>query len=651
MKTKLALFFGTLAIFVGLQSTIAQNILFTYQGRMLDNGTNFTGTGLFQFALVTSLNANQTATATATNPVSGFITTINVTFGGSGYVTAPAVTISGGGGSGATATATVSSGMVTAVNINPGGNGSGYTSIPVVTIAPPPPNLSYTTYWSNDGTSGNGSEPASSVSLGVTNGLFTVVLGDTTIPNMGAISAALFNQPNLQLLIWFNDGIHGFAGLIPAQNLTPTPYAVFAGSASNLLGALPSSPVFSGTVTAGIFSGSGTNLTSLNASQLTSGTVPLARLTGLTSNQMDAVTWQAATNLNGGTAALASNVVSGITITNATVTNSVFAGNGGGLTGLNAAQLTSIGNTNAGASGNFFVGTAGNSAMSGVNNTGLGVHALAANTAGNDNTAIGLNALVLSTTGNNNTANGYSALQANVNGNNNTASGYYALFANTNGGNNTASGLDALRANTSGADNTANGCFALSANTSGFGNTADGFNALLASTTGSNNIALGYQAGQSISTGSSNIDIGNTGFASDANIIRIGTSQTATYLAGTVYGNNVQLTSDRAAKENFQPVDQQAVLAKVAALPVSEWKYKAESQGVKHIGPMAQDFQAAFQLSADVQHISVVDESGVALAAIQGLNERLNDKETEIQNLKQQLVSLQNQVQLLASRH
>ena len=231
---------------------------------------------------------------------------------------------------------------MTSVNINPGGNGSGYTSISNVTIASPPPNLSYTTYWSNDGTSVNGSQPTAIVSVGVTNGLFTVVSGDMTIPNMGSISAALFNQPNLQLQIWFNDGTDGFAALAPAQSLTPMPYAAFAGSASNLLGtlpaaqlsgtvasgALPPSPNFSGTVTAGIFSGSGTNLTSLNAGNLASGTVPLARLGGITSNQLDAVTWQLATNLNGGNAALASNLVAGIGITNAFITNSIYAGNG-----------------------------------------------------------------------------------------------------------------------------------------------------------------------------------------------------------------------------------------------------------------------------------------------------------------------------------
>ena len=69
---------------------------------------------------------------------------------------------------------------------------------------------------------------------------------------------------------------------------------------------------------------------------------------------------------------------------------------------------------------------------------------------------------------------------------------------------------------------------------------------------------------------------------------------------------------------------EQAVLAKVAALPLTQWNYRTDKSAVQHIGPMAQDFQAAFGLDgADDKHISVVDEGGVALAAIQGLNEKL----------------------------
>jgi hypothetical protein len=636
------------ALFDAPSNVFAQATVFTYQGRVEDNGTNFTGTGLFQFALLASTNANQTATAVADAPISGFITTITVTSGGSGYTTNPAVAIFGGGGSGAMATASVSNGMVIAVTINPGGNGSGYTSAPTVTIAPPTASLSYTTYWSNDGNSIDGSEPTASIEVPVMDGLFTVALGDTTIPNMSAIPAGLFDAPGLKLQIWFNDGMHGFAALSPVQTLTASPYAAYAGTASNLLGslsaaqltgtisaaALPTNPVFSGTLTATSFSGSGSNLTSLNANYLTNGTVPLAQLEGITSNQLDAATWQLATNLNGGNAAIASNLVYGIVITNAVITNSIFAGNGSELTLLNASQLTSIGNTNVTAAGNFFVGVAGNPTMSGYNNTGIGIHALAANTNGINNTASGLNALEMNTSGNSDTAAGTYALQNNVSGAANTAAGVNALSANLNGSYNTASGLNALNLNTSGGNNTAIGAYAL------------------AVSTGSNNIALGYQAGQSITTGSSNIDIGNPGTAGDANLIRIGTTQTGTYLAGTVYANGVALTSDRNAKQNFIPINPQEILARVSALPITEWQYRVDAAGNKHMGPMAQDFHAAFGLNGgDDRHISVVDENGVALAAIQGLDQKLEarSKQLEAENaeLKEQNDSLERRLERL----
>ena len=66
----------------------------------------------------------------------------------------------------------------------------------------------------------------------------------------------------------------------------------------------------------------------------------------------------------------------------------------------------------------------------------------------------------------------------------------------------------------------------------------------------------------------------------------------------------------------------QAVLAKVAQLPIEEWSYKSE-EGQRHLGPVAQDFYAAFGLGADDKHITTVDEGGVALAAIKGLNTKV----------------------------
>ena len=76
--------------------------------------------------------------------------------------------------------------------------------------------------------------------------------------------------------------------------------------------------------------------------------------------------------------------------------------------------------------------------------------------------------------------------------------------------------------------------------------------------------------------------------------------------------------SDRALKTAISPLDGERMLAKLATLPLSEWSYKSEG-GVRHVGPMAQDFFAAFGVGEDDRHITAVDADGVSLAAIQGL--------------------------------
>jgi hypothetical protein len=344
-----------------------------------DNGTNFTGTGQFQFALVTSTNTSVQATATGNMGGSSpneFVESFNLTSGGSGYVNPPVVTISGGGGSGASAQATISGGAVNSLSIiSPG---SGYTSTPAVTIGAPPADITYVTYWSNDGTSSAGSEPTNAVSISVIDGLFTVALGDTTVANMTAIPAAVFlEESNLQLRIWFNDGVNGFVALSPVQNLTPTPYAVTALSATT-------SSNLSGTVSVGQLSGTVGNSQLANSSiTLTAGTglsgggtVALGGSMTLTNAGVLSVAGNpdiTAANVGGtvtlGDTATSSDTVSAIvkrdasgnftagTIT-ATSFNGAFSGNGTGLTNLNvsAAQLTSIGNTNGIlAIGNFFV--------------------------------------------------------------------------------------------------------------------------------------------------------------------------------------------------------------------------------------------------------------------------------------------------------
>ncbi len=111
--------------------------------------------------------------------------------------------------------------------------------------------------------------------------------------------------------------------------------------------------------------------------------------------------------------------------------------------------------------------------------------------------------------------------------------------------------------------------------------------------------------------------------------------------ANTYYG-----MSDRTAKTNFTAVDTRDVLQKVVTLPITAWNFKKDDK-VQHLGPMAQDFYAAFNLGKDDKHIATVDEEGVALAAIQGLNQKL---ETENAKLKQQIIELGQLVNQLSAR-
>lgn len=123
-------------------------------------------------------------------------------------------------------------------------------------------------------------------------------------------------------------------------------------------------------------------------------------------------------------------------------------------------------------------------------------------------------------------------------------------------------------------------------------------------------------------------------------------------VAGEITCVAVNITSDRNAKEQFKSVDTRDVLEKVARLPITEWSYKSQTDS-RHLGPMAQDFHAAFGLGRDSQHITSVDADGIALAAIQGLNQKfeevLESKDRELDRLKSENRSLANRLEAIES--
>jgi hypothetical protein len=104
----------------------------------------------------------------------------------------------------------------------------------------------------------------------------------------------------------------------------------------------------------------------------------------------------------------------------------------------------------------------------------------------------------------------------------------------------------------------------------------------------------------------------------------IATSTGAHLTSGGTWTN----ASSRHLKQAFETVDTRAVLARVLELPMLTWRYASSPQEGRHLGPIAEDFHALFGLGNNDRAISTVDADGVALAAIQGLNEKLDDQAT-----------------------
>ena len=215
--------------------------ILNYQGRVVVNGTNFNGTGQFEFALVDGgTNTSRQASATAF-VAAGLVLSNLVTDGGAGYLTPPAVSYLGGGGSGATAHALIGGGVVTSVVRDL--PGSGYIAAPVVVIGAPPVNMSYRTFWSNG---------TSSVSVPVTKGLYSTLLGDPNLANMVALPSTVFTNSDVCLRVWF-DGGSGLQQLSPDQRIASVGYALMAGSVPD--GSITSNKLATGAVGAAQLAG------------------------------------------------------------------------------------------------------------------------------------------------------------------------------------------------------------------------------------------------------------------------------------------------------------------------------------------------------------------------------------------------------------
>jgi len=288
--------------------------------------------------------------------------------------------------------------------------------------------------------------------------------------------------------------------------------------------------------------------------------------------------------------------------------NNAVAGNYSGIVAGQSNQVAPDNSTVVGGQGNVIKASSGGSTVS-ANSAIVG---------GVSNTI----STAVSTTG------GQSAFIGGGNGN-----AVSANFASVVGGQlNSAGAADATVGG--GYENSASGKYATASG--GYANTVSGQNAAVPGgafniASGSNSLAAGYGAKAATSGSFVWADSsagGKTITSTVANQFLARAAGGVIFYSSATLASGVQLAagsgawstlSDRAAKTAIARVDDAAVLAKIAALPISEWSYTAQGTGIRHLGPMAQDFRAAFGLGEDDRHISTVDEEGIALAAIKAL--------------------------------
>jgi hypothetical protein len=358
--------------------------------------------------------------------------------------------------------------------------------------------------------------------------------------------------------------------------------------------------------------------------------------------------------------------VSNATFTSLTVNGPIYSGIGNTLTGPNAVigggSINTASGPNAAIGGGSVNTASGDSAVAGGGyaNTASGMSStvaggevnLASNvgasvSGGYENTSSGRVATIAG--GEKNVAAGLAA--AIGGGYYNYASGDYSVVS---GGINNLAGLDTNSTNISanystvggGDQNEATADHAtipggLNNKASGVGSFAAGVNAKA-----TNNYSFVWGGDPTVDTGS----FGTGTYTARA-------PQGARFISGTTNGVDAGVTlfanttdwavlSDSNAKTAVTPIDHRETLRKVAALPVTAWNYKHDPNR-RYIGPMAQDFHAAFGLGSDDKHISTLDTDGVTLSAIKGLVEEIKEQDAALAEREEQIEALERAVREL----
>ncbi len=236
---------------------------------------------------------------------------------------------------------------------------------------------------------------------------------------------------------------------------------------------------------------------------------------------------------------------------------------------------------------------------------------------GNRNTASGEYATVGG--GDNNIASGEYATVGG--GYNNIASGEYATVGG--GDNNTASGSDATVGG--GRENTAAGNYSFASGRRAKANNPGCF-------------VWGDSTNADVTCSNDNRTIFRS---SGGYYIYTNASLTSgMFLSGG--GSAWNAVSNRALKENFAPVDTRRLLARLAQIEITTWNYRSQEPAIRHIGPMADEFNALVDgLGGEGKdYINSLDADGVALAAIQGLYGLVQEKDAEIAAMEAEIADL-----------